>query len=78
MIGIAVFQAVVPAPAGPPVTVWKAAGLDLVSRTANGTAILGLLPVVPMTLISALLMAVVSRLTPKPSDQTVALYFPKS
>ena len=50
-------------------------GLDMLTRTPNGTSILGLMPVVPMTLISALLMAVVSLLTAPPQARTVARYF---
>ena len=42
----------------------RSAGIDVVTRVAAGTMVLGLLPVVPMTLISALLMVVVSSLTP--------------
>jgi hypothetical protein len=34
------------------------------------------MPVVPMVLGSALLMLVVSRLTPKPSPATIERYFP--
>jgi hypothetical protein len=55
--------------------VLAAGGMDLVARTAGGTAVLGFLPVVPMTLVSALLMFVVSQLTPKPSAATVGRYF---
>lgn len=77
VIGVAVFQTIVPAPAGPPVAIWQAGGLDLVSRTANGTAVLGLMPVVPMTLISALVLVTVSLATPPPSKTTVQRYFPK-
>jgi hypothetical protein len=53
------------------------AGMDLVTRAATGTLVLGLLPVVPMTLISAALTVVVSRLTPaaRPSEATLAKYF---
>jgi hypothetical protein len=51
-------------------------GLDLLARTAGGTAVLGFMPVVPMVLISALLMVVVSALTPKPTAATIARYFP--
>jgi SSS family solute:Na+ symporter len=73
---VAVFQAVVPAPPpGPPLVVARLLGMDLVTRTTGGTAILGFLPVVPMVLVSALLMAVVSWLTPKPRPQTIARYF---
>lgn len=76
VIATAVFQAMVPAPAGPPVTVWKAGGIDLLIRTANGTSIAGLLPVVPMTLISIFLMWSVSLMTSGPSKATVSRYFP--
>jgi SSS family solute:Na+ symporter len=74
--GVAVFQQLVPAaPPGPPRAYWSVGGLDLLARTAGGTAVLGFAPVVPMTLVSALLMGVVSRLTPKPSPATLARYF---
>jgi SSS family solute:Na+ symporter len=75
-LGVAIFQSVVPAPTGPPVVVWRAFDLDLVARTAGGTSILGLLPVVPMVLGSCLLLWLVSALTPKPSEATIARYFP--
>jgi SSS family solute:Na+ symporter len=76
VIGVAVFQQLVPAPPpGPPRVVFSAAGLDLLARTAGGTAVLGFLPVVPMTLGSGLLMFVVSLLTPRPSAATVERYF---
>lgn len=75
---VAVFQAVVVAPApGPPVVVWRLFGLDALARTAGGTAVFGFMPVVPMVLVSALLMVVVSALTPKPSQRTIAKYFPE-
>src|SRR6201999_2862073 len=38
------FQAVVPAPAGPPVVAWQFAGLDVITRTPGGTAVFGLMP----------------------------------
>ncbi len=75
VIAVAAFQALVPAPSGPPVAVWKWAGVDILTRTPNGTAIAGLLPVVPMTLAAALLMIVVSLVTPPPSVSTVESYF---
>lgn len=75
VIGTALFQSVVPAPMGPPVTVWKLAGWDVLSRTANGTAVLGLMPVVPMTLISAAVLVVFSLATRPPSAATVRRYF---
>jgi len=77
VIAVAAFQAAIPAPApGPPLVVWSLAGREVLARTAGGTSVLGFMPVVPMTLVSALLMLVVSRLTPKPSPATLARYFP--
>ena len=76
VIAVAMFQAAIPAPApGPPLVVWSLAGREVLARTAGGTSVFGFMPVVPMTLVSALLMAVVSRLTPKPSPATLARYF---
>ena len=69
--------ALVPAPApGPPVVMGRLFGLDALARTSGGTAVFGFLPVVPMVLVSALLMAVVSALTPRPSPATIERYFP--
>jgi SSS family solute:Na+ symporter len=77
VVAVALFQAAVPSPPpGPPVVVARLGGLDLLARTAGGTAVLGFMPVVPMVLISALLMVVVSALTPKPTAATIARYFP--
>ena len=76
---VAVFQATVPAPApGPPVVLWRAFGLDVLARTPGGTAVFGFMPVVPMVIVSALLMIVVSMLTPRPSAATIARYFPNA
>lgn len=72
---VAVFQYVVPAPAGPPVAMWSVAGIDVLSRTAGGTAVFGLMPVVPMTIISALLLILVSLLTAGPGQATIQRYF---
>jgi solute:Na+ symporter, SSS family len=78
VLAVAVFQYVVPAPApGPPIAVWTIGGAEALSRTAGGTAFFGLMPVVPMTVISAVLMIVVSRMTSRPSAVTLARYFPK-
>jgi solute:Na+ symporter, SSS family len=60
---------------GPPAALWTVSGVDVISRTPGGTAVLGFLPVVPMTLISALLMWTVSLATPKPSAATIHRYF---
>jgi SSS family solute:Na+ symporter len=73
---VAILQEVVPAPApGPPTILWAPGGTEVLSRTPGGTAVFGFLPVVPMVLISALLMIVVSLITKKPSATTVARYF---
>ena len=78
VLAIAVLQTVVPPPpAGAAVSILSVAGIDVIARAASGTTVLGLLPVVPMTLISALLMVVVSRFTPaaRPAAATLARYF---
>jgi SSS family solute:Na+ symporter len=72
--GIAIFQATVTTPG----VWWRAGDTDVITRTPAGTVVFGLLPVVPMTLISALLMIVVSAVTPRPTTSTVARYFPDS
>ena len=77
MIAVGVLQAVVPAPPpGTVVPIWTVGGLDLVTRTPGGTAILGYMPVLPMLIGSSLLMFVVSRLTPRPAAATLRRYFP--
>ena len=58
------------------VVVWRLFGLDALARTPGGTAVFGFMPVVPMVLVSALLMAIVSALTPKPSAATIAPVLP--
>jgi solute:Na+ symporter, SSS family len=76
VIAVAIFQSVLPAPApGAEVEFGSLFGQAIVSRTAAGTAVFGFLPVVPMVLVSALLMIVVSLLTAKPSEQTIRRYF---
>jgi solute:Na+ symporter, SSS family len=76
VVAVAVFQQVVAAPApGPPVVVWSLNGAELLSRTPGGTAVLGFMPVVPMVIVSALLMLIVSLVTSKPGQQTIAKYF---
>jgi SSS family solute:Na+ symporter len=78
VLAIAVLQTVVPPPpAGAAVSILSIAGIDVIARAASGTTVLGLLPVVPMTLISALLMVVVSRFTTasRPAAATLARYF---
>src|SRR5690242_16720343 len=76
VVGIAIFQYAVPAPeSGLPVTVWRLFDVAVLSRTSGGTAVLGLMPVVPMVLVSALLMVAVSLLTGGPSEQSLKRYF---
>ena len=74
---VAAVQQTIPAP--PPgvlVPVWSAFGTDVVARAVQGTLVFGLLPVVPMTLISGLLIIVVSTLTARarPSAATLERY----
>jgi SSS family solute:Na+ symporter len=78
VLAVAAFQALVPAPPpGAAVSILSIGGIDVVTRAASGTTVLGLLPVVPMTIGSALLMVVVSRCTPgsRPGERTLARYF---
>jgi SSS family solute:Na+ symporter len=78
VIGVAVLQQIVPTPPpGASVSILSVAGADVITRAAQGTLVLGLLPVVPMTIGSALLMMIVSRLTSssRPSESTLARYF---
>jgi solute:Na+ symporter, SSS family len=77
VVAVAVFQSVVPAPApGPASVIWSVGGTEIISRTPGGTAVFGFMPVVPMVLVSALLMFVVSLATAKPKQSTLAKYFP--
>ena len=79
VVGVAVIQQTIPPPSpGVAVPVWSAFGTDIITRAPQGALVLGLLPVVPMTIVSALLMVVVSRLTSaaRPSAATIARYFP--
>ena len=74
--GVALLQAVVPAPPPGAVTsIWTVAGADILTRTPGGTAVLGFMPVVPMTIGSTLLMIGVSLLTRRPREATLARYF---
>ena len=80
--GIAVFQSVVPAPPpGGETVAWSWLGVPMLARTAAGTTVAGLLPVVPMTIVSALLMVLVSKMTRRvalPSAATLDRYFATS
>lgn len=78
VIAVAVFQFLVPAPAPGQAMVicdWRMFGQAALTRTPGGTSVFGFMPVVPMVLISAVLMFVVSKCTAKPNPQTLAKYF---
>ena len=76
VVAVAIFQHAVPAPApGPPLVAWAVGGTEVLSRTPGGTAVFGFMPVVPMVLVSVLLMVIVSLVTRKPEQSTVAKYF---
>lgn len=76
---VAAVQTRIPAPPpGVMTVVWAMGDLAVVTRGAAGTFVLGLLPVVPMTLISGMLMIAVSLATvnvSKPSAATLQRYF---
>ncbi len=75
--GVAMLQSIVAAPPpGVAVPVWSIGSLGVIARVSAGTTVLGFLPVVPMTLMSALLMYVVSRATAAsvPAAATLARY----
>jgi SSS family solute:Na+ symporter len=74
---VAIFQYVVPAPApGQNLIIWTIGGFEVLTRTPGGTGVFGgFMPVVPMVIISALLMFAVSKMTAKPSEETVDKYF---
>ena len=75
VIATAIFQAAIaPPPPGQSLAVVSLAGLDVLSRTGTGTAVLGLAPVMPMVIVSVLLMWVVSVLTTPPSAATIQRY----
>jgi len=71
VIFIAIFQKVVPNPQ----IVWSPFDVEVLSRTPGGTAVFGLLPVVPMVIVSALLMILVSLVTKRPSEKILDRYF---
>jgi SSS family solute:Na+ symporter len=78
VLGVATLQSVVaPPPPDVVVPILSLGGIDVVTRITTGTLVLGLLPVVPMTIISALLMIVVSSQTPgaRPGAGTLSKYF---
>jgi len=73
---VAIFQETVAAPApGVNTVIWSLGGVDALVRTPGGTAIFKFSPVVPMVIGSALLMWLVSLVTRKPAQTTLARYF---
>jgi Na+/proline symporter len=78
VVTVAVVQTLVPTPApGATISLLSIGGTDIVTRATTGMMVLGLLPVVPMTIVSAFLMLAVSALTPhsRPRPATMAKYF---
>jgi SSS family solute:Na+ symporter len=75
VLAIAIVQTMIPPPAGAPIVLWSMGGTDIIVRGAAGVTVLGFLPVVPMTIVSALLMWAVSLATRKPAPETIARYF---
>ena len=68
---------IAPAPGQPPVPIFPALG-DALLRTPANVTVFGFLPVVPMVLVSALLVWLVSLGTSPPSAATVDRYFPRA
>lgn len=66
---------IAPKPGQPPVQIIPALG-DLFLRTPGNATVYGYLPVMPMCIGSALIMWIVSLLTPPPSQRTIDRYFP--
>jgi SSS family solute:Na+ symporter len=78
ILTIAAIQNLVPLPPpGQAAAILTLAGRDLVTLSASGVLVMGFLPVVPMTIISAILMVLVSLLTSgaRPGAVTIARYF---
>jgi SSS family solute:Na+ symporter len=79
VVAVAVCQTLIPAPPpGSEVVVWSLNDVRIITRGAAGTLVLGLLPVVPMTIVSGFLMIAVSLATlsvSKPGAVTLARYF---
>jgi SSS family solute:Na+ symporter len=78
VVFVAVVQTAIPAPPpGQAVPVWTPGGVEVMARATTGLTVFGLLPVVPMTLVSALLMVAISVLTPgaRPGSAVLAKYF---
>jgi SSS family solute:Na+ symporter len=79
VIAVAVFQHRVPAPApGGNVAAATLGGWEALTRTPGGTAVFGFMPVVPMVIVSALLMIIVSLATQPPHEATLKRYFSRA
>ena len=68
-------EAIAPRPGQPHVQLFPALG-DMFLRTPANVTMYGMLPVLPMCVGSAIVMVVVSLLTPPPSRATIDRYFP--
>ncbi len=66
---------IAPGPGKPPVPIFPVLG-GFLERTAGNVTVWGLLPVMPMVIVSALLVWFVSLLTRPPSTATIERYFP--
>jgi SSS family solute:Na+ symporter len=79
VMAVALIQNYIPPPVpGSEITVWGVGDQRIITRGATGTFVMGMLPVVPMALISAMLMLVVSLATKdfaKPGEETLRRYF---
>jgi len=64
-----------PVPGQAPMQIFPALG-DMFLRNSGNVTIYGFLPVMPMCIGSGIIMVVVSLMTPKPSQATLAKYFP--
>jgi SSS family solute:Na+ symporter len=79
VIAVALFQHRVPAPApGGSVVAATFGGWEALTRTPGGTAVFGFMPVVPMVIVSALLMILVSLATKQPHEATLRRYFSRA
>jgi SSS family solute:Na+ symporter len=79
VITVAIFQHSIPAPApGGSVVAATLGGWEALTRTPGGTAVFGFMPVVPMVIVSALLMIIVSLATKQPHEATLKRYFSRA
>jgi Na+/proline symporter len=79
VLTVAIVQGTIPAPPpGVAIPVLALDGVPIITREAGGMIVMGFLPVVPMTIVSAMLMWAVSVLTrrARPGVATLGKYFP--